>query len=270
MDRIVPENLAQDSQEAEGEAQQVSQPAPSPPGAPPPAAPAAGHVTREQLARAVGKDERTIRRWERTRLAPALSVDADGVHRFDLQRVSELLEIRERPAPTSPDAYDGEMAREAFRRFDDGLDPVSVVKETGFDPRAVRAMYTEWTSMRGGFFVPAEVAVKIASLSWLHGPNVSFHGNAQKLLECLEASRPLEQCRECEERPPQVCSACAHAISVHEAKRRATEARVAEERKKQEKEQAQLMRSLRNNLHRKGARGSGGPGSAGGPPGRQE
>jgi hypothetical protein len=34
----------------------------------------------------VGKDERTIRRWERTRLAPAVSVGADGVHRFDVPR----------------------------------------------------------------------------------------------------------------------------------------------------------------------------------------
>jgi hypothetical protein len=157
----------------------------APPGAPPPPPPVAGQVTREQLARVVGKNERTIRRWERTRLAPAVTVGLDGVHRFDMQRVSELLEVRERSEPTSPDAYDGEMAREAFRLFDEGVDQVEVVKQTGIDPRAVKAMYREWTSMRGGFFVPAEIVAKIACLSWLDGPCLAHEPNAEKLLRCI-------------------------------------------------------------------------------------
>jgi hypothetical protein len=223
----------------------------APPGAPPPPTPAAGQVTREQLARVVGKNERTIRRWERTRLAPAVTVGPDGVHRFDLQRVSELLEVRERDEPASPDAYDGEMAREAFRLFDDGSDQVDVVRRTGFDPRAVKAMYKEWTSMRGGFFVPAEIAAKIASLSWLDGPSLAIDGTAEKLLACVERTRPRERCTVCEHRQPEFCSECVHGMTVRGAKQRAVEARLAEELKTQQKEQAQFLKTVEKTLRRK-------------------
>jgi hypothetical protein len=225
-----------------------------PPGAPPPPPSIAGQVTREQLARVVGKNERTIRRWERTRLAPALTVGPDGVHRFDLQRVSELLEVREHHDPGSPDVFDGDMAREAFGLFDEGLDQVDVVKRTGFDPRAVKAMYREWTSMRGGFFVPAEIAAKIASLPWLDGPCLATEGNADKLLQCLERTRPRERCSVCEHKPPQFCAECVHDMSVREAKQRAVEARLAAELKEREREQARLVRTLEKNLQRKRTR----------------
>jgi hypothetical protein len=223
----------------------------APGGAPPPMPPVAGQVTREQLARAVGKDERTIRRWERTRLAPAVSLGPDGVHRFDMQRVSELLEVRERHGPTAPDAYDGEMAREAFRLFDEGLDQVDVVKQAGFDPRAVKAMYREWASMRGGFFVPAEVVAKIASLPWLDGPNLALDGSACKLLTCIERTRPRERCTRCEHNQPELCAECARDIAVHQAKARAAEARLRKDLEAQEKEQAQTMKLLEKSLRNK-------------------
>ncbi len=223
-----------------------------PPGAPPAVPPAStGHVTREQLARVVGKNERTIRRWERTRLAPAVSVGPDGVHRFDMQRVSELLEVRERQEPTSPDDYDGDMAREAFRLFDEGLDQVDAVKQTGFDPRAVKAMYREWTSMRGGFFVPADIAAKIASLPWLDGPSLAVEGSAEKLLACVERTRPRERCANCEHKAPEFCSECVHGMTVREARQRALEARLAQEMIAQKKDQAQFMRTVEKNLRRK-------------------
>jgi hypothetical protein len=187
-----------------------------PPGAPPPTR----QLTREQLARAIGKDERTVRRWERTRLAPAVSVGADGVHRFDMERVRELIEIRERSVPTRPDAYDGEMAREAFGLFDENVHPVDVVKRTGFDPRAVEAMYQKWTSLRGGFFVPAEIAAKINSLVWFTGPSLAFGGSAETLLKCVESMRPKERCSVCEHQLPELCAECAKETSVKEARRR--------------------------------------------------
>jgi hypothetical protein len=222
-----------------------------PPGASPRSPTSTSHVTREQLARVVGKNERTIRRWERTRLAPAVSVGPDGVHRFDMQRVSELLEVRERNEPSAPADYDGEMAREAFRLFDEGLDQVDLVKHTGFDPRAVKAMYREWTSMRGGFFVPADIAAKIASLPWLDGPSLAVEGSAEKLLACVERTRPRERCARCEHKPPEFCSECVHGMTVREAKQRAVEGRLAEELNAQKKDQAQFMRTVEKSLRRK-------------------
>jgi hypothetical protein len=230
-------------------------PAPPPDGPPPmPMATAGVLVTREELAQAIGKNERTIRRWERTRLAPALSIGSDGVHRFDVQRVSELLEISEKRGPSDPDAYDGLMAQRAFALFDDGHHPVDVVKQTGFDPRAVKAMYMEWTSMRGGLFVPAEVVAKIASLPWLDGPNLAMNGDAQKLLACIMRTRPRERCSACDDHPPELCSYCAKEVSAREASRRAAEDRLQEELRRQESDYAQSMRALEKNLRAKRAR----------------
>jgi hypothetical protein len=207
-------------------------------------------VTREQLAHAIGKNERTIRRWERTRLAPALSVGPDGVHRFDVQRVSELLEVSERRTAAPPDAYDGTMAQQAFRLFDDGSHPVDVVKQTGFDPRAVRSLYNEWAGMRGGMFVPAEVVAKIAALRWLDGPNL-LEGNADALLSCIERTRPRERCTACDDRPPELCPECARDTSVEQARKRAAGARLRQELRENEREISHLKKAMEQKLRRK-------------------
>src|SRR6266851_10320430 len=108
----------------QGERCEVTVPTTSPGGAPP--SPAL--VTREQLARAIGKHSRTIRRWEQTRLAPALTFGEDGVHRFDLSRVRELVELDERSAPPTPEAFDdGDTTASVFELLAQGVEPVEVV-----------------------------------------------------------------------------------------------------------------------------------------------
>jgi ribosome-binding protein aMBF1 (putative translation factor) len=215
-----------------------------PPIAPPPECPGS-IVTRGELAQAVGKDERTIRRWERTLLAPAAVVGVDGVHRFDMQRVTQILEVREKRPAAKADAYDGAMAREVFALFDEATHPVDIVKQTGFDPRAVRALYTEWLSLRGGVFVPAEILSKIAALPELQGPNLIREPTAEKLLACIERSiHNRWVCTVCERRNPEVCSECARDMPEREARRRAQQA----ETQKREKEAAQRNKELEEQI----------------------
>ncbi len=108
----------------QGDRGELTAPTTAPGGVPP--SPAL--VTREQLARAIGKHSRTIRRWEQTRLAPALTVGEDGVHRFDLSRVRELVELDERSTPPTPEAFDdGDTTAAVFELFAQGVDPVDVV-----------------------------------------------------------------------------------------------------------------------------------------------
>jgi len=90
-----------------------------------------------------------------------VTVGPDGVHRFDVQRVRELIEVRERPAPRRVDAYDGETAAEVFGLFAQGVEPADVVVRLKLHPLAVEAIYETWLARRGAFVVTREIAAKI-------------------------------------------------------------------------------------------------------------
>jgi hypothetical protein len=143
------------------------------------APPSPALVTREQLARAIGKHSRTIRRWERTRLAPALTVGEDGVHRFDLARVRELVELDERTPPT-PDSFDdGDITAAVFELFGQGVEPVEVVMRLKLPATAVEALRRRWVAMRGGYIVDREIAAEICAV---RGTTIR---DAAALLQCV-------------------------------------------------------------------------------------
>ncbi|MGH7434553.1 MAG: hypothetical protein ACRENE_02680, partial [Polyangiaceae bacterium] len=162
---------------------------PLPPGAPP----TPTLVTREQLARAMGKHSRTIRRWEQTRLAPALTVGDDGVHRFNVARVQEIFELQERATPATPESFDnGETTAAVFELFAQGVEAVDVVMRMKLPAFAVDALRRRWATLRGGYMVPREVALEISSV---RGEVIA---DAASLLRNLKQTTP-NTCDECHE-----------------------------------------------------------------------
>jgi hypothetical protein len=121
-------------------------------------------VTREQLGRLMGKHERTIRRWERNRLAPAVLVGEDGTHRFDLAHVRELVEVREGTQAAPHCFEDGETTAQVFDLFAGGVEPVEVVMRLRLAAAAVDVLRRQWAALRGGYVVDRETARAICAL----------------------------------------------------------------------------------------------------------
>jgi hypothetical protein len=229
------------------------QPAPDTP--PPGMAAASGRdvVTREQLGRMIGKHERTIRRWERTRLAPAVLVGKDGTHRFDLARVRELVEIREGSARVAPASFDdGETTAAVFELFAQGVEPVEVVMRTRLPASAVQGLHRQWASLRGGYVVDRETA---RAISALRGQTIL---DAAKLLRDLRET-PRAACDGCHEefgdardikgRGAAFCGLCASKLSTRRAAELAAAAAAdraeRQRRREQQKSDAEHEKAMR-------------------------
>jgi hypothetical protein len=178
------------------------------------AAPADKLVTRTEVARVLRKSVSTIRRMEGTVLEPV--VGSDGVHRFRYEEVRQL-QVIPPERELSPGDYDCEMAAAAFALFDDEADPIDVVIRLRYDPRAVSAMYEEWTRMRGALFVPADV---VAKLEYYVTESVLPLADANALLDAIAKMLAL-WCESCRLRSPVLCVQCAAAMSSETLKRHA-------------------------------------------------
>ncbi len=208
------------------------------PEAPGGAPPSPALVTREQLARAIGKHSRTIRRWERTRLAPALTVGQDGVHRFDLARVRELVELDERGPPT-PDSYDdGETTAAVFELLGQGVEPVDVVMRMRIPAAAVDALRRHWAALRGAYIVDRETAAEICAV---RGATIR---DADALLKDLRSTRP-PVCDEChadlgwvnDSRAAAFCGVCAARLTARRAAEEAADAAAEQTHRRRAREE---------------------------------
>jgi len=200
-----------------------------PPPGTPPSTPGA-LVTRGQLARVIGKSERTIRRWETTRLAPALRRGDDGTHRFDVARVREIIEVQERPG--TADAYDdGETTATVFELFAQGIEPVDVVIRLKLPASAIEVLREKWIRLRGGYLVDGEMAraISVARRATIV--------DATSLLQNLHnVTLWLTRCAQCREefgdpvnggRGAAFCGLCAENLSVRAAELAAEQAATA-------------------------------------------
>jgi hypothetical protein len=187
-----------------------------PPGMPPTPA----LVTREQLALAIGKHSRTVRRWERTRLAPALVLGEDGVHRFDVSRVRELVELHERSTPVTADSFDdGETTAAVFELFAQSVEPADVVVRLKLPAFAVEGLRRRWVALRGGYVVPHAAAVEISAM---RGETIS---DSDALLRNLRETLPTT-CEQCHDEignrcdgsfDPAFCGVCSKQLSARHA-----------------------------------------------------
>jgi hypothetical protein len=200
-------------------------------------------VTREQLARAIGKHSRTIRRWERTRLAPALTVGEDGIHRFDLSRVRELVELDERSTPPTPEAFDdGATTAVVFELFAQGVEPVDVVVRMKIPAAAVDALRGQWVALRGGYIIDPETAREI---SVVRGATILDAGT---LLKNLRKTRP-PVCDDCsadlgwvdDSRAAAFCGTCAAKLTARRAAEAAAEAAAEQTRRRRAREEQKQL-----------------------------
>ena len=211
----------------------------APPGTPPTPA----LVTREQLARAIGKHSRTIRRWERTRLAPALTVGEDGVHRFDVARVRELVELHERSTPAPPDSFDdGETTAAVFELFAQGVEPVEVVVRMKLPASAVDDLRRRWVVLRGGYVIDRDMAREICAI---RGATIL---DGKQLLKSLRETLP-PTCDGCnadlgwvdDSREAAFCGICAAKLTAQRAAEAAAEAAAEQTRRRRQKEEQKQL-----------------------------
>jgi hypothetical protein len=172
-------------------------------------------LRRVDVARHLNCSTSTIRRMEGTVLTPV--VGPGGVHLFHERHVREV--VQRGRSSSSPDAFDGEMAARAFELFDAGMNVVDVVKETKFDPRAVKAMQDHWARARGCLVIPADSLRELCRIDWIEWVDEAFPlVEARYLIASLKASKP-EPCERCERKTPTLCVPCMRALKRDEALR---------------------------------------------------
>jgi hypothetical protein len=199
-------------------------------------------VTREQLGRLIGKHERTIRRWEQTRLAPALLVGEDGTHRFDLARVRELIEVREVGLHGSIGIFDdGETTAAVFELFAQGVQPVDVVIRMKLPAPNVDTLHRQWAALRGGYLVDFEAAREISALrreTLLDSAGLVRNLRATPPAACDGCHEMFGDAQDVGGRGAAFCGLCARQMSArHAAEAAAAAAAQKEERRRREEQQ---------------------------------
>jgi hypothetical protein len=165
-------------------------------------------VTRGEASKILGIGYNTVKRWEGTKLHP--TIDAQGIRWFREEEVRALAR-RLRASEGSEDVedpsrrYDGETARRVFRMLDDGKLIADVVIELGLHPSVAREIAREWSDLRGGLILGAEVLARLSAM-----PCISFGDEVRTEAEFVEAleSVSVERCEVCEHNAAQVCLSC--------------------------------------------------------------
>jgi hypothetical protein len=100
-------------------------------------------LTRSQAAKILQVSVSTVRRLETRQLEVEV---IDGVHYFHPDHVQALAANLERSPSRSTRANlsPGELAREVFRRFEQGQGLSEIVQALALDPKRVRDLYHEW------------------------------------------------------------------------------------------------------------------------------
>jgi hypothetical protein len=168
-----------------------------------------GSLTRSQAARRLGVSVTTLRRMEGDLLHPEKG--PGGVRLFDLAEV-EAAFVRVRASRHATAVEDGELAAEIFALFDEGLNPVDVVKRLRVGPDVVERLQTQWARMRRSVLLSPEVRARLED-ALLGETDTGVDRWALKTAEDVEAAlttaaAPTE-CVKCHENPAFLCRRCA-------------------------------------------------------------
>jgi hypothetical protein len=113
-------------------------------------------IGRTAAARILGVSTTTVRRGEGRSLPAPIKVDGMNVFREDEIRA---ISIRTRIGSAKDtgglsSAYTGEKAAEVFGLFDDGTNPIDVVKRLKLHPELVELLFLQWTRLREYVVLP--------------------------------------------------------------------------------------------------------------------
>jgi hypothetical protein len=160
-------------------------------------------LKRGEVAEVLGTSVSTVRRLEGTRLDPI--VGPGGTRLFREESVRALIVQQTKLTRQAPEVYDGETAGAAFEIFDAGDGPIELVKRLKIHPSAARALYREWSELRGGFFVDASVLVALERTPFLSGLGpITSAGTLLAMLQQVER----DFCELCKKRGPTICGVC--------------------------------------------------------------
>jgi hypothetical protein len=174
-------------------------------------------LTRMQAARIAGVSKSTIRRAEQdgelaTELGPS------GEHLIEEAQLRQWLlrNTRVKKTKESQDAARGALAAQVFDRFDQGDNPVDVVKAYAYDPDLVERLHTQWARLRGRLVLEAErIDSFTRNLRTLMAVSVEQPIRSaeafKKWSQAIE-DRAVEMqklCKRCQRVAPTTCDACA-------------------------------------------------------------
>jgi hypothetical protein len=176
-----------------------------------------GSLTRSQAARRLGVSVTTLRRMEGDLLHPEKG--PGGVRLFDLAEV-EAAFVRVRASRHSTTVEDGELAAEVFALFDEGLNPVDVVKRMRVAPDVVERLQSQWARMRRSVLLSPEVRARLED-ALLGETDSGVDRWALKTAEDVEAAltkaaAPTE-CAKCHDNPAFLCRRCAKEYAARAA-----------------------------------------------------
>jgi hypothetical protein len=169
-----------------------------------------------QAARIGGVSKSTIRRAEQdgelaTELGPS------GEHLIEEAQLRQWLlrNARVKKTKESQDAARGAMAAQVFDRFDQGDNPVDVVKAYAYDPDLVEHLYAQWARLRGRLVLEGESIDSFArNLRTLMDVSVEQPLRSaeafQKWSSAIEdrAAAMRKFCKRCQRAAPTTCDAC--------------------------------------------------------------
>jgi hypothetical protein len=116
-------------------------------------------LTRGQVAKDLRMGVTSVRRREGKSLHP--TTRADGVHVFDPAEVAELVAQRTTASEAKlRRSADGDLAAEAFKQFNRGLDMRAVVIELRQPPALIQELHRQWREA-GGLWIPSAALVAI-------------------------------------------------------------------------------------------------------------
>ncbi len=173
---------------------------------------ASATISRLQAARLARTSEASIRRWEDAGLLTPAAIGPQAVRRY---RASDVLAVvarkrsseaarRDRQLDSAHEAIDGVVSAKAFRAFEAGESPISVVCSLQVEPRVVRTLHAEWVAMSGGIVLSRKHLDELEKL-----PLDSPIDSPASLLASLRACASRMFCSQCRKSPSSVCERCA-------------------------------------------------------------
>jgi hypothetical protein len=181
-----------------------------------PSAHASGRLLRRaEAARMLGVSKSTLRRMEGTALTPVMG--PKNVRLFLEEEVRSVIVTRR--AQVEPNGDLGDVAADAFARFDAGSDVIDVVKALRCSPDVAETLYAQWARLRRLLVVSDEARSQISTilLGW-DNATLKTEADLLALLKKWVTEESMRRCWQCKNEWACFCRACAKQWGLGAAK----------------------------------------------------